>query len=264
MSIIQARNDLVKKTSSYDHQSLEYRRHILRFLIRWIGFTMLAKLDRVEGLDNVPRQGAAILMINHIAFIDPIVVIHTLPRNIVPLAKIEVYNYPFVGIFPKIWDVIPVKREEFDRQAVQKVMNVLGAGEIVLVAPEGTRGPMLRQGKVGVAYLASRSGVPVIPVAITGTEGFPAFRFSISRSKPNPWTQSGAVVRFGRPFYYLPELKRAGSDQLRKMTDEAMYLLAEMLPPEQRGFYSDFSQASLDTVTFNSNFSYEYDNSSSF
>ena len=233
---------LLNSSQSYDHASLEYRRKFLRFLIKWIGFTLLAKLDHVEGLENVPEQGAALLMINHIAFIDPIVVMHTIPRNIIPLAKVEVYDYPFIGIFPRMWDVVPVKREEFDRHAVQKVREILKAGEIVLVAPEGTRGPALKQGKEGIAYLASRSGVPVIPVAITGTHGFPAFRFS------KAWKQKGAVVRFGKPFRFSPSLNKASSQELRTMTDEAMYALARLLPPEQRGVYSDLSNASENTI----------------
>jgi 1-acyl-sn-glycerol-3-phosphate acyltransferase len=91
----------------------------LRFLIRTIGFTVLVKLASVEGLENVPSHGPAILMINHIAFVDPIVVLHLVPRNIVPMAKVEVYDYPVVGIFPRLWGVIPVRREEVDRRAIQ-------------------------------------------------------------------------------------------------------------------------------------------------
>jgi 1-acyl-sn-glycerol-3-phosphate acyltransferase len=226
----------------YNHAALESRRNFLRFLLKWLGFNLLAKLDRVEGLQNVPSQGPAILMINHIAFIDPIVVLNVMPRNIVPLAKIEVYNYPVVGIFPKLWEVIPVRREEFDRRAVQQTLSVLHSGEIVLVAPEGTRGPKLKQGKEGVAYLGSRSGAQIIPVAIEGTVGFPALRFT------SPWKGPGAFVRFGRPFHFLPELRRAGHETLRKMTDEAMYILAAGLPPERRGVYSDLSQATRDTI----------------
>lgn len=229
-------------TKSYHHADWEARRQFLRFLIRWIGFTLLAKLESVEGVENVPARGPAILMINHIAFIDPIVVMHVLERNIVPLAKLEVYDYPVVGIFPKMWGVIPVRREEFDRRAVQQVLEVLKAGEIVLVAPEGTRSPRLSQGKEGVAYLASRSGVPVVPVAIDGTEGFPAFRTS------RIWREPGARLRFGRPFRYRQEFQRPAREMLRKMTDEAMYLLADMLPEKRRGFYSDLSNASMDTI----------------
>ena len=125
----------------YIHARYDSRRRVLRFLLKYVGFTMLAKVDKVDGIENVPASGPALLMINHIAFIDPFVVLHLVPRNIVPLAKREVYDYPIVGFVPKIWGVIPVKREEIDRRAVQQVMEVLRAGEIVLVAPEGTRSP---------------------------------------------------------------------------------------------------------------------------
>jgi 1-acyl-sn-glycerol-3-phosphate acyltransferase len=264
----------------YNHFGLKYRRRVLRFLIKTIGFGLLAKIDQVDGIDNVPDQGPAILMINHIALIDPIVVLHVLRRNIIPLAKVEVYDYPLIGILPKLWGVIPVRREEIDRRAVHQVMEVLNAGEIVLVAPEGTRSPQLRPARQGVAYLASRSHVPVIPVAITGTTGFPAL--------PNSerWKQPGAHVTFGRPFRFrrmednatelvgnngnaesrnksLTEVGAKSSndakdmqganphsrrDDLRKMTDEAMFILAALLPPGQRGVYSDLSQASQDTI----------------
>lgn len=230
------------QTEVYIHERYRFRRQIARFLLRWIGFTLLAKIERVEGLENLPASGPAIIMINHIAFIDPIVVLFVMRRDIVPLAKIEVYNYPFVGIFPKLWGVIPVRREDFDRRAVQQVMQVLQAGEIVLVAPEGTRGPELGQGKEGVAYLASRGGVPVIPVAIEGTEGFPTFRGSSS------WRTSGAVVKFGKPFRYDPAFQSAKGEQLRLMTDEAMYILASMLPEKRRGYYSELSQATTSTL----------------
>jgi 1-acyl-sn-glycerol-3-phosphate acyltransferase len=171
------------------------------------------------------------------------VVLHVVPRQIVPLAKIEVYDYPVVGIFPRLWGVIPVRREEFDRRAVQQVLDVLGAGEIVLVAPEGTRSPALTQGKEGIAYLASRSGAPVVPVAVDGTPGFPALRFF------SPvWRQPGARVTFGRPFRYRAEYSHPDREQLRRMTDEAMYLLAGMLPEHRRGVYADLSQATQETL----------------
>jgi 1-acyl-sn-glycerol-3-phosphate acyltransferase len=237
---------MVEKSSSnhplYNHHRLEPQRKFLRFLIKNIGFTLLAKVDRVEGIENVPKQGPAILMINHIALIDPIVVLHLLPRNIVPLAKVEVYDYPIIGIFPRLWHVIPVRREEIDRRAIQQVMAVLRAGEIVLVAPEGTRGDQLKEARLGVAYLASRSQVPVIPVAISGTTGFPTLPI-YSR-----WNGPGAHVRFGHPFRYKSEYQHADREQLRLMTDEAMYILAQMLPSQQRGFYSDLSRATRKTI----------------
>jgi 1-acyl-sn-glycerol-3-phosphate acyltransferase len=226
----------------YDHASYQYKRRFLRFLIKHIGFTLLAKLDRVDDMDNVPSQGSAILLINHIAFIDPIVVLHVLPRNIVPLAKIEVYDYPLIGIFPKMWGVVPIKREDIDRRAIQKAMAILRAGEIVLVAPEGTRHHELQEAREGIAYLSSRTGSPIIPVAIDGTEGFPALRWTAA------WKTPGAHLRFGKPFRFRADLNRARGRELRLMTDEAMYILASLLPECRRGIYADLTKATQETI----------------
>lgn len=226
----------------YDHTRWEFQRNTLRFLLRSIGFTLLVRLEGYEGLENVPQVGPAILMINHIAFVDPIVVLHLVRRNIVPLAKVEVYEYPVVGIFPRLWGVIPVRREEVDRQAIRMALEVLREGEIILVAPEATRGPQLKEGKEGIAYLASRSHAPVVPVAIEGTEGYPSFPLS------RRWREPSVYVRFGRPFRYKLGLERPDRDELRKMTDEAMYVLAGLLPEERRGIYADLSQASQNTI----------------
>jgi 1-acyl-sn-glycerol-3-phosphate acyltransferase len=222
---------------------LERRRWFLRWLLREIGFRFLVKVEGVEGLENLPESGPAIVMINHIAFVDPIVVLGCLPRNVVPLAKAEVYRYPLWGIFPRLWEVIPVRRGEVDRRALRQALEVLGAGEVLLVAPEGTRRPFLHRAKEGVAYLGYRSGAPVVPVAVEGTPGFP----SIS---PARWRQRGAVVRLGRPFWYRPLAGKPSREHLRKMTDEAMYILAAMLPEARRGVYGDLEAATTDTIEF--------------
>ncbi|MEW6717076.1 MAG: lysophospholipid acyltransferase family protein [Chloroflexota bacterium] len=226
----------------YHHVQWESQRNVLRFLLRTVGFTLLVRLRRVEGLENVPQTGPAILIMNHIAFVDPIVVLHVVPRNIVPLAKKEVYDYPIVGIFPRLYGVIPVQRMGFDRKALRQAKAVLDGGEIVLMAPEGTRNKTLQRGKEGFAYLASRTNATVIPIAIEGTEGFPALPLS------RVWRQSGAVVCFGRPFRFRPELRDARREQLRQMTDEALYVVARMLPEDRRGVYEDLTQATEETI----------------
>lgn len=228
----------------YDHARWETRRRLLRFLIARIGFTLLAKLERVEGLENIPVRGPGILMINHIAFVDPIAVLHVIPRNIIPMAKVEVLNYPLIGIFPRLWGVIPVRREEFDRQAIQQALEILHAGEIILVAPEGTRHNYLQNVKEGVAYLATRSGVPVVPVAIDGSIGFPSFRTN------SRWREPGIVIRFGRTFKFQSSSRRPDRGELRQMTDEAMYILAALLPENRRGEYADLGKATQKTITW--------------
>lgn len=229
-------------TPEYQHVTREPVRKVLRTLLRVIGFNLLAKIDRVEGLENVPQHGPAIIMMNHIAFVDSLIVLHIMPRNIIPLAKVEVYDYPVIGFLPKLWGVIPVHREELDRRAIQQALDVLEAGEMVLVAPEGTRGTALQRGKEGVAYLASRSGAPIVPVAINGSKGFPALR------PFGAWKTAGAVIRIGKPFQYRPEYQKARREELTKMTDEAMFILSSMLPEERRGVYADLSQATQDTL----------------
>jgi 1-acyl-sn-glycerol-3-phosphate acyltransferase len=141
-----------------------------------------------------------------------------------------------------LWGVISVKRDVVDRAAIRKALQVLRAGECLLVAPEGTRGPALREAKEGAAYLASRSGAAIVPVAIEGTEGFPKFRFS------EQWGRPGVRVRFGRPFRYKPEFRKARGRVLGKMMAEAMFVLASMLPPKRRGVYQDLSNATQDTI----------------
>jgi len=231
-----------KPLKKYNHQSWKLRRRFCRFLLKTIGFTLLVRLDRVDGLENIPKDGPVVFLINHIAFVDPIAVLHVVERDIVPMAKAEVYDLPIIGIFPKLWGVIPVKRDEVDREAIQKALQVLKAGEGLLVAPEGTRGEALQTGRDGAAYLASRTQAAVIPVAIEGTVGFPIFRTS------KRWKQPGANIRFGRPFYFRSEFRHAKGETLKKMTNEAMFILAGYLPEHRRGKYTDLSSATQKTI----------------
>jgi 1-acyl-sn-glycerol-3-phosphate acyltransferase len=229
--------------AAYDHGRYELRRRILKWLIRNFALRLLVKVDSVHGLENIPVEGPAILMINHIAFVDPIVILGCAPRNVVPMAKIEAYHYPIIGIFPSLWAAIPVRRGEGDRRALRLGMEVLEAGEIVLVAPEGTRSPALQSGKEGVAFLAYHTDSPVIPVAIDGTLGYPALY-------PFGWSRPGARIRFGPAFRFKRLPRRPDRALLRTMTDEAMYILAGLLPAERRGVYADLEHAASKTIDF--------------
>jgi 1-acyl-sn-glycerol-3-phosphate acyltransferase len=214
----------------YDHAAHEPARRVLRWLITHIGWRFLARIDhaRIAGLEHLPRTGPALLMINHIAFLDPVVVLGNVPRNVVPLAKAEVHRLPVWGVFTRLWDVIPVHRDEMDRRAVERALAVLAAGEVVLIAPEATRHQALAAGKVGVAYLGHKSGAPIIPVAVEHTTGYPTLVGPWNRGKPG----AGRLPR----------------ERLRLMTDEALYVLAALLPEHRRGHYRDLSQATTETI----------------
>ncbi len=228
----------------YDHAALEPMRNRLRWMIDNIAWRWLAKIDSINGIENLPKDGPAIIMINHIAFIDPIVVLGNLPRNIIPMAKREVYDYPVWGIFPKLWEVIPVDRDGLDLNALKQALTVLKSGEIILVAPEGTRHPALQEVQEGFAWLALKADVPIVPVAIEGTPGFP----SISRKR---WAEPGVQVTLGKPFKFIRQGRRTPPrDILKAMSDEAMYVLAQMLPEARRGDYADLEKASTTYIEF--------------
>jgi 1-acyl-sn-glycerol-3-phosphate acyltransferase len=192
---------------------------------------------QVEGLENVPETGPAILMINHVAFLDPVMLIARVPRRIVPMSKIENLRLPGVNLLIRIWGAINVRRGEVDRAALRRAMEALQAGHLLLMAPEGTRSKSgeLQEPHDGIAYVATRTGALVIPVGIVGTP-------DIARN----WKQGHRTtvhVTFGRPFYFETAGARVGREALSQMTREAMYQLAAMLPPQQRGRFADLRDA---------------------
>jgi 1-acyl-sn-glycerol-3-phosphate acyltransferase len=227
----------------YDHKSYELRRRLLRAFWGSIAFPWLARINSVEGLGNIPETGSAVLCYNHINFMDPLIALYVVrSRFLVPIAKIEAFDYPVIGSIPKIYGTIFIRRGESDRIAVRQSLEVLKAGEMLLVSPEGTRHPEMIEAKTGSAFLATRANAPVIPVAIDNTIGFPTYPFS------KRWFQPGADIKFGKPFRFRSKGKTASHDELRKMTDEMMYILAALLPPHRRGYYGDLSKATQETI----------------
>jgi 1-acyl-sn-glycerol-3-phosphate acyltransferase len=227
--------------TSYVHDQWKGIRNFLRFLMDHIAFRYLAKIDCVVGVENIPREGPGIIYMNHTSLIDAVTVVNSVKRDVVPVARFDFGNVPLWGIFPKLWGVIPIKRGEVDRTALEKAVQVLESGELLLYLPEGHRSPAIKRAKDGMAYLVSRTGAPVIPAAVYDVEGFPSL-------SPKRWAQPGAHIRFGIPFHFrLPEGK-VTREYLRKMTDEAMYRLAALLPPERRGYYGDLDQATAETI----------------
>jgi 1-acyl-sn-glycerol-3-phosphate acyltransferase len=222
-------------------QQARYRvpRHFIRdFLLRTLAFNILARVQ-AEGLPHVPEQGPAILIYNHTHAIDAVVVAGVVrPRFIVPMSKIENSSLPIFGQLMRMWGAFPVRRGQIDRTALQLSIELIQAGHLVLIAPEGTRQPALIRGKDGVAFIATRSSATVIPVAIDGTT---AFTGNLKRLRRTPIT-----VRFGQPFRFRQRV--VARDALGPLTDAAMYQLAALLPQQRRGYYPDVPQASSELI----------------
>jgi len=203
-------------------------RLVLRLLFRW--------LCRVEviGLENVPRQGGAILAVNHLSRLDPPLVYAVLDRDDATALVAEKYQrYPWfrwvINLVKGIW----IHRGEADLSALREARQYLQGGGLLGVAPEGTRSRTgaLMAAKTGVAYLADKAGVPVIPVAISGTEKAIAQLLCLRRPHLR--------IQFGRPLFLPPIEREHREAALRRNTDEIMCAIAAMLPPQYRGVYAD-------------------------
>jgi 1-acyl-sn-glycerol-3-phosphate acyltransferase len=193
-------------------------------------YRLLARIE-IIGAENVPQEGPYIVVCNHISSFDPPLLLIALPARMTVLAANKYQSHPVFGPFLSSMGAIYVRRSEVDRQALRACLDVLRGGGIMGMAPEGTRSPTggLQEGRTGVAYLASRTGVPILPVAITGTEKMLASLKRFHRG------QMKAVI--GETFTLPVTERKARGKQLKEFTELIMRRLADMLPEEYRGVY---------------------------
>ncbi len=125
----------------------------------------------VFGQDNVPKEGGAVVVSNHLSFLDPPVIGSALPRRTYYFAKAELFVPVFGAIIRKCY-AFPVKRGEADLAATREAIRLLRAGELLVMFPEGTRSRdgMLQDFDLGAVLVASRAGVPLLPTAVYGTD----------------------------------------------------------------------------------------------
>ncbi|MBV8159461.1 MAG: 1-acyl-sn-glycerol-3-phosphate acyltransferase [Acidimicrobiia bacterium] len=182
---------------------------------------------RVEGREQVPGEGPAILASNHLSFSDSIFLPLVLRRRITFVAKAEYFEDPKTAWFFRAVGQIPIKRGggSASQRALDSAMDVLRGGGLFGIYPEGTRSPdgRLYKGHTGVARLALKSGAPVIAVAMVGTrEAQP-----IGQVKPNFFSPIG--VRFSKPMRFDKYADRADDPRvLRQITDEIMFELRDL------------------------------------
>ena len=199
----------------------------------------------VYGWDNIPSTGPVVLMGNHINALDPVVMISFYPdRDIVPLAKIEAFDQPFLRYFVRHWGAIRVNRGEADLTALKSVFHHLEENNIIMLYAEGTRSKTgLIEGQEGGAYIATKTDAMIVPVAIWGTEGFPFAWFK-------DFKLMDIHISFGRPFRLRVTDPRTVRQHFREMTDEIMFQLSTLLPPKWRGVYQDMSRLSTNHLDF--------------
>jgi 1-acyl-sn-glycerol-3-phosphate acyltransferase len=195
-------------------------------LLRWL-FNL-----RVTGVGHLPASGPFILAANHHNYVDGVVLGAALPRPIAFLVMPRVFNAsPLHPPFHRRVGSIPVNLERPDPGAIKRVLRVLDCGRVVCIFPEGpfSREGRLVPGQPGVGMIALRSGVPVVPAAISGTyEALVGRRFYLPRRHP-------LSVRFGAPMHFgRPRHRRITRGEREEITRRIMGEISTLLLQAER------------------------------
>lgn len=194
----------------------------------------LAARVRVEGLANLPREGPLIVVANHLSNADPPLVAGwltpALGRQLHILAKESLFVGP-LGILFRALGASPVRSGGSDMEAFRVAKGVLDRGEVLCIFPEGTRSTSgaLIEPKPGVAMLALRSAVPILPMGISGTDRF------LGRGQMLPRFRAPVTLRVGRPFVLEPDPLLNRRNATGAASEELMRRIAELVDECHRG-----------------------------
>ncbi len=205
---------------------------------------LLCRIDDAQ-LARVPNQGPLILVANHVNILEmPILYTRLQPRPLTGFAAAYRWEKLWTRWLLNVCGAIPLRRGEADIAALRQALEMLKAGHIFAVAPEGTRSGhgRLQKAHPGVVLLALRSGAPLLPVVYYGSEHY---RDNLRRLRR---TDFHIVV--GKPFYIDAGGDRVTRQVRRQILDEIMYQMAALLPPAYRGVYSDLNAATEKYLAF--------------
>jgi 1-acyl-sn-glycerol-3-phosphate acyltransferase len=215
------------------HWYTRLARLVLRPAFRAV-FHLLSRV-RITGLGNVPHQGAYIIASNHISLFEPPFILAFWPIAAEALGAVDVWKRRGQASLVRMYGGIRLRRQEYDRQVLDTAVAVLKSGRPLLIAPEGGRShvPGMRRALPGVAYLADKAGVDILPVGIVGsTDDF--LKRALRGKRP------AIEMRIGRPFR-LPAIQGFGQDRRNTRQNNAdliMQHIAELLPDDYRGVYA--------------------------
>ncbi|MFP3896161.1 MAG: lysophospholipid acyltransferase family protein [Anaerolineales bacterium] len=212
------------------------RRRTLRAILRQmttVAFDLLSDFQ-VMGQENVPEKGPLLVVANHFSFIDPAIMVRAIPHPIEFVGGTRMPNAPStVTWLPKIWGYLPVRRGGVSRDAMRASEAVLEQEGFLGIFPEaGSWAAVLRPARPGTAFLATRTGARILPLGIHGSANFFPRLCRLRRAR--------VIVRIGEPFGPFCAEGR-GKERRRGLEEighEIMQEIANLLPPEKRGCYS--------------------------
>lgn len=204
-------------------------RVLMRGMTKLLTFVFLK--TAVRGMENFPTRGPALVVINHLGDADAVLLAASVPVMLDGMGKIELSGHWLVGPLFRAYGIIWVHRGKPDRKAVRAVLEGLSQGRFLTLAPEGRQSLTggLEEGTEGAAFFALKSGAPIVPIAMTGTENSNVYGH-MRRLRRAPVT-----LTVGKPFY----LKEEGDhrEALHEGTKRIMESLADLLPGSYRGRY---------------------------
>ncbi len=208
-------------------------------IVRWIvaGGSHALYRVRVHGEERLPRAGGYVLAPSHRSMMDIPFAAWLTPRRLRYMGKAPLFEIPVLGWLFRVLGGFPVQRDGTDRKALRESIDMLRSGEILLVYPEGTRhlGPKIEPLQPGAAYLALRAGVPIVPVAIAGSDEILRTRKShIPRFKRVEMVVGEPIVtpahdRGVVPREHVDALTEQLREELQQVFDEANERRAEAL-----------------------------------
>jgi len=187
---------------------------------------------QVKGRENVPAQGPLLIVCNHLHLADPPIVAASIKLKAVFMAKEELFRHRWSRFWVQNFGAFPVRRRGADREALRQAERWLKQGVSLIMFPEGSRSrqSQMQPALPGAALIASRMGVPILPVGITGTEKIKG---------PACWLHRPRItVNIGPPFRLPPAAGKPTRAELDQLTDSIMGQVAGLLPPEYRGVYA--------------------------
>ena len=214
---------------------LTFARRVFRIFLRGLTklLTFLLLRAEISGLENFPRHGPAVIVFNHLGDADAVLMMATLPFKSPAegIGKIELNEHWLVGPVFRAYGIIWVHRGQPDRRALRAALDGLAEGRMITLAPEGRQSVIggLEEGNSGAAFLALKSGAPIVPIGMTGTENSNVF------GHLKQWKRAPVTLKVGKPFL-LPK-HESRQKTLQEGTELIMKTLANLLPESYQGKY---------------------------
>jgi len=213
---------------------MSWFRSFARFLIG-----MLVRIFfscRVTGRQNIVSKGPLIVIANHPSLVDPPLVGTILKREAIFMAKDGLFKSGFSILLLRALGAFPVNRSQLNRDALKTAVEALNANKVLVVFPEGGRSleGKMKEALPGASLLASRYGIPILPIGVIGTEKVASFSSLFKRFR--------IEVVIGEPFYLPSSKDRKDKERLNGLTNMMMRRIIELLPERYHGHYAERGQ----------------------